>query len=174
MIIADFFAALYTDIVAYFSKPIGFDTPLSSGQVIIWAIIAGFAVAGLIALYNRVFLGRFVSFLLKNGANDPSSARSAEQAGIKNIFLRCALSSNGVFRKLVITEDTDSKISVLKRRYFIPEGSIMRAERLYTRNGASPFSLIISLILLIVMACIIYVALPELIQMTKNFAKMIK
>ncbi|MBQ7822421.1 MAG: hypothetical protein IJ391_09110 [Clostridia bacterium] len=172
MIIADFFSAIIADIKSFFAQPLDFGGPLITGQIIIWALIIGFAAAGIISLYNRVFLGKFVSYLLKNKANSPENARSPQDASINNIFLKTALRSNSVFKKIVSTEDTAGDI--MSMRYFITDSNAIRADRLYARNGASPASLLIAFVLLIILAAIAYTALPELLQMAENFAEMIK
>lgn len=170
--IKDFFAALFSDIIDFFSVPLNFGGQLVTGQIIIWAVITGFAAAALVSLYNRVFLGKFVAYLLKNKANSPECAKSPAEASISNIFLKNALRSKGAFRKIVRTEDNVG--DVMNMRYFITEENAVRAERIYARNGASPVNLLIAFILLIVLAVIAYTVIPELIQMAENFAGMIK
>ena len=170
--IKDFFVAIFSDIKAFFSTPPNFGGQLATGQIIIWAIIIGFAIAALISLYNRVFLGKFVAYLLKNKANSPDRAKSPSDAAIVNIFLKNALKSKGAFTKIVRTEDNVG--DVMNMRYFITDENAVRAERTYARNGASPVNLIIAFVLLIVIAVIAYTVIPELIQMAENFAGMIK
>ena len=63
-IIADFFSALWQDMTAYFSAPLGFGGPLVTGQIIIWAIVIGFAVCAAVSLFNKIFLGRLIFLLL--------------------------------------------------------------------------------------------------------------
>ena len=169
--IADFFSALFTDIADFFDKPLGFGGPLMTGHIVIWAILIGFALAGIISLYNRIFVGRFVAFLLKNQAHTPDTAKSLSDAGIKNAFTRASLSSRGTLAKLVKT--VDSGADAASRKYYIEEKDTFRADRLYAKGGASPATLVIAIILLIIAAVIIYTALPELIQMAENFVSMI-
>ena len=173
MVIIDFFKAIFDDIKAFFSAELNFGGPIVSGSIIIWAIIAGFAIAAFVCLYNRLLIGRFVSYLIRGGADLPEKALPLSASGVSNFFIRRALSSNSLLSKLVITEDTD-KADIMKRRYYIPEKNLQRAQKLYVKNGASPFSVIISFVLLIILAAIAYIALPELIQMAENFAAMIK
>lgn len=173
MVIIDFFKAIFQDIGTFFSTDLNFGGPLTTGNIIVWAIILGFAVSAFVCLYNRVFLGRFVSYLIKSGATSEETALSLSQSKISNIFVRSALKSKGLFTKIVHSDQTD-KNNILNCRFYIPSENIPRAQRLYSKNGASPFTIIISLILLIVIAAIVYVALPELIQMAENFGIMIK
>ncbi|MBQ4136759.1 MAG: hypothetical protein IJD67_01495 [Clostridia bacterium] len=170
--IADFFSALFTDIVAFFDRPLGFGGPLLTGHIVIWAILIGFALAGLISLYNRVFIGKFVNFLLTNKAHTPDSARSLSDAGIKNVFIKASLSSRSTLSRVVKLADSDADTA--DRRYYIEEKDAFRADRLYAKGGASPATLIFALVLLIIAAVVIYLSLPELIQMAENFASMIK
>lgn len=173
MISIDFFKAIFDDITSFFAKRLDFGTPLATGSMIIWALIAGFAIGAFICLYNRVFLGRFVAYLIKSKANCPENAKSITDAGVSNVFLRKALKSDSLFSKIIKTEDTD-KGDIEKVSFFIPEENVLRAERLYSRNGASPVSVIISFVLLIILAAIAYIVLPELIVMAENFGNMIK
>lgn len=173
MIILDFFKAIFTDIMSFFSKPLEFGGPLTAGKLIIWAIIIGFAVSGFICLYNKVFLGKFVSFLLKNKAETEESAKSLTDAGISNIFVKKALKSSSLYAKLVCTTNTEKK-DIMNVKFYIPSEKKDRADRLYAHNGMSTTVLIISLFLLVLLAAVVYIALPELIQMTKNFSNMIK
>ncbi len=173
MIIIDFFKAIFTDIMGFFSKPLNFGGPLTAGKLIIWAIIIGFMIAAFVCLYNKVFLGKFVSFLLKNKADTEETAKTLKDAGISNAFVKRALKSETLYSKLVCTNETDKK-DILNVRFFIPSEKRDRADRLYAHNGISTTILIISLFLLVLLAAIAYIALPELIQMTKNFSNMIK
>ncbi|MBO7148647.1 MAG: hypothetical protein J6V93_02210 [Clostridia bacterium] len=170
--IADFFSALFTDITAFFDKPLGFGGPLLTGHIVIWAIIIGFALAGIISLYTRSVIGTFVSYLLKNKAHTPETARALSDAGIKNPLTKASLSKNGTLSRLVKTQDVD--LDAQNRRYYIEEKDAFRADRLYARGGANPVTLVFALVLLIIAAVIIYTALPELIQMAKNFTSMVK
>lgn len=173
MVILDFFKAIFDDIKTFFSAELNFGGPIVSGSIIIWAIIAGFAIAAFVCLYNRVLIGRFVAYLIKSGADLPEKALSLSESGVSNLFLKLALSTSSLLSRLVITEDKEVA-DITKRRYYIPAKNLQRAEKLYVKNGASPFSVIFSFILLIILAAIAYIALPELIQMAENFARVIK
>lgn len=173
MIILDFFKAIFTDIMSFFSKPLDFGGPLTAGKLIIWAIIIGFVIAAFVCLYNRVFLGKFVSFLLKNKADSEENAKTLKDAGISNVFVKRALKSDSLYSKLVCTADTD-KTDIINVKFYIPSEKRDRADRLYAHNGISTTILVISLFLLVLLAAIVYIALPELIQMAKNFSNMIK
>ncbi len=173
MIVLDFFKAIFSDIKTFFSSPLDFGGPLTTGRIIVWAIIAGFAIAAFVCLYNRVFLGRFVAYLIKNKANSSESAKSMKDAAMSNLFLKSALKSGGLFTKIVRT-DEENKSDIENVRFYIPEENTLRADRLYAHNGASPVSLLISFVLLIILAAIVYIALPELLQMAENFVEMIK
>ena len=166
-VIVDFFSAACQDFVTYFNVPLGFGGPLVSGQIIIWAIIIGFAVCAAVSLFNKIFAGRLISFLIKGRAESPETALSPDGSVNFNYFIESALKSKGVFAKIVRTEDTDEP-ELSKRRYYILPEDQFRAQNLYSKNGASIFTFVITLILLVVLAAIAYKVLPELLEMTRE------
>lgn len=168
MVVIKFFTALFEEIVLFFSKPLGFGTHFSTGNLIIWSIYIGIIGAALICLYNGVFLGRYVKHLLKNEARSSDKAISPFDAGYKNIFLKRALKNSTAFKKIVISDDNDES-DVLKKHYYISEGNGERAKNLYAQNGANPIFIIIIAIVLLVLVAFLYYVLPSLIDMTKNF-----
>ncbi len=163
-IIADFFSALWQDITAYFSAPLGFGGPLVTGQIIIWAIVIGFAVCAAVSLFNKIFLGRLINFLIKEKAESPETAASPDGKLKLDAFTRRALRTNGVFSKIVRTEDKDEK-DPEKRKYYILPADSFRAQNLYSKNGASILSFIITLVLLIALAAAAYKIMPKLFEM---------
>ena len=164
-VIVDFFSALWQDIVTYFSAPLDFGGPLVTGQIIIWAIIIGFAVCAAVSLFNKIFAGRLINFLIKGRAESPETALSPEGSIKFNFFIERALRSKGVFTKIVRTADTDEP-DFSKRRYYILPTDQFRAQNLYSKNGASIFAFVVTLILLVIFAAIAYKVLPELLEMT--------
>ncbi len=164
-VITDFFSALWQDIAAYFSTPLDFGGPLVTGQIIIWAIVIGFAVCAAVSLFNKIFAGRLVNFLIKGRAESPETALSPEGHVKLDFFTKRALRSNGVFSKIVRTEDKDVA-EPEKRRYYISPADTFRAQNLYSKNGASVLSFVITLILLVIIAAVAYKVLPELLEMS--------
>ena len=163
-VIKDFFSALWQDITAYFSTPLGFGGPLIKGQIVIWAIVIGFAICAAVSLFNKIFLGRLVNFLIKEKAESPETAVSPDGKVKFNFIRERALRSKGVFSKIVRTEDTDVP-EFSKRRYYILPADYFRAQNLYSKNGANAMSFIITLILLIAFAAVAYKILPKLLEM---------
>ena len=163
-IIADFFSAMWQDITTYFSTPLDFGGPLVTGQLIIWAIAIGFAVCAAVSLFNKIFLGRLINFLIKGKAESPETALSPKGAVEFNFFIRRALKSNGVFSKIVRTEDKHVQDIAERRDYILPENSF-RAQNLFSKNGASIASFIITLALLVAVAAVAYKVLPKLLEM---------
>lgn len=169
--IADFFTAIFTDIKSFFSTSLGFGGPLISGATVVWAIIIGFAAAAFVCLYNRIFIGKFVSRLLKAGADSPENALSPLDVGQKNVFLKSALRSNGLIKKIVIADadENEKKRDVLSTKYYIASENTERAAKLYSKNGSTIINIIFALILFLILAAIIYKVLPNLIGMTESF-----
>ena len=163
-VIADFFSALWQDVTAYFSTPLDFGGPLVTGQIIIWAIVIGFAVCAAVSLFNKIFPGRLVSFLIKKGAESPETAVSPKGSVKLDFFTKRALKSSGVFSKIVRSDDKDEP-DPEKRRYYILPSDSFRAKNLYSKNGASITSFIITLVLLIIVAAVAYKVLPKLLDM---------
>ncbi len=163
-IIADFFSALWQDITAYFSAPLGFGGPLVTGQIIIWAFVIGFAVCAAVSLFNKIFLGRMVSFLIKEKAESPETAISPEGSLKLDFFTGRALRTNGVYSKIVRTEDKDEK-DPSKRKYYILPADTFRAQNLYSKNGANIASFVLTLIILIALAAVAYKVMPKLFEM---------
>lgn len=164
--IIDFFGALFTDIFNFFKTAPGFGGPITSGQMIILAIALGFAACAVGSYLNGLFLGKFVSEILKAKAENPESAVALEA----NIFVKQALKSGGAFGKIVRIENGENS----EAKYYIEPKNASRAENLYSKNGANPVSLIITLVFLLIVAATAYVVIPELLNMTSNFAESIK
>ncbi len=163
-VITDFFYAVWLDTLTYFSKSLNFGTTLVPGQFIVWAIIISFAICAVVSLFNKIFIGRLVNFLIKGKAESPETALSPEGKVKFNIFIRQALKSKGVFTKIVRTEDT-AVSEPEKRRYYILPADTFRAQNLYSRNGANIFTFVVTIVLLIILAAVAYKILPKLLDM---------
>ena len=163
----DFFKALWETIVNYFNTPVDIgNSPLITGNILIWSILIGIAAATVFSFLNRITLGKFVSGLLENKADSPETAISADKIGGAGRSVLHSLKKNCVFGKIVKRVNGNSN----EVRYYILPEDASRAENLFGKNGTSIRSLIFTLISLIIIAALAYYALPRLTDMTRSVA----
>jgi len=157
-------------------------------EVVVWSLFAGVIIALLVTLYNKRILGAFVRKLLTLEAVNFDSAKSLEEAGyVKNKFVKLALRKNGSLRQLVVGLPIDTapdaetekilaesyklpskEVPLGKMKFFVPEDKTIKAEYMYSADGANVLFVILAIVLFAVMAMLTFTLVPDLITMAKN------
>ena len=128
---------------------------------IIWSIIIGVFIAVVISFINKKTIGKLVDKLLALPADSEQNAVTLEEIGFgKKGSLRYALRPSSTLSSIIKkTEDG---------RLYIQEDQQYRAEKVYTQNRLSIFTLIFSAIILIVAGSVLLNFLPSIIETVKS------
>lgn len=128
---------------------------------IIWSIIIGVFIAVVISFINKKTIGKLVDKLLSLPADSEQNAVTLEEIGFgKKGSLRYALRPSSTLSSIIKkTEDG---------RLYIQEDQQYRAEKVYTQNRLSIFTLIFSAIILIVAGSVLLNFLPSIIETVKS------
>lgn len=79
-----------------------------SFTVVVWALIAGIFIGGMLSLYSKAYLGRVVRRLIKKEAFDKESAVTLKQLGISpSRILAHSLREGAPLRKHVFAANED-------------------------------------------------------------------
>ncbi|MBR7099192.1 MAG: hypothetical protein IKC59_07240 [Clostridia bacterium] len=143
---------------------------------IIIGLILGMIFASVAAYYTRAVQGRFVRELLKRECFSPEQAVTLHDCGFFcNPSVRRELIKGGALFKIVRlasepTAETDPKAeaepNLLTACYYIPEDEKYKAEFRYRRQGSGGLHLLLSILICIIAAVLIFKGLPILL----NFA----
>ena len=128
---------------------------------IIWSIIIGVFIAVVISFINKKTIGKLVDKLLSLPADSEQNAVTLEEIGFgKKGSLRYALRPSSTLSSIIKkTEDG---------RLYIQEDQQYRAEKVYTQNRLSIFTLIFPAIILIVAGSVLLNFLPSIIETVKS------
>ena len=166
----------------------------STGEPFIVAILGmfiGFFLASVAVIYQKRFLGQFVTRLQRKNAFTEDTAQSLSDLGLsKNIFIRQSLKSQGsVIRKMVrivtpqsegggaseADENAEKKPISLKEeidfataKFYIPEQLRYRAEFRFRKRGSAILYVILSFLLCSVFAFLLIAFFPDLIRLADN------
>ena len=172
---AEFFESLKIS----FSDTFGKTVELESGSImtlniVLWSLFIGFLLGIGGTVYNKVILGSFVRALLDGGITSADKAMTLGELGhTNNIFVKFALRRGSTFRRILHTADdsheADSRISLDKARFYIPEENLVRAEKVYGKLGASIFSILVSILALLITTLAALIIVPDLTQLVANF-----
>lgn len=139
---------------------------------IIIGLIFGMMLASVAACYTRSVQGKFVRELLKRECFSPEKAITLHDCGFFcNPSVRRELANGGALSKLVrIADETGEKVEgetdFLTARYYIPEDEKYKAEFRYRKQGSTLPHLLITIVICVIAAVLIFKGLPILL----NFA----
>ncbi len=149
-------------------------------ELIIWCIAVGAVWAIWCAYYNRTILGGFVRVLINSGALTPDSAMTLAEAGYqKNVFVKRALFGANMFRKMVFEVDDEiitgaeghsfsartKPLDLSTARFYVAQENRIMAEMRYNNKGADIFGSIVSSILILVLAYVVTILLPIILDL---------
>lgn len=155
-----------------------------SFELLVWCIYAGIMIAGIMAVYNKRFLGDFVRRLIAEEAFSPDRAMTLEELGLeKNNLLKMEIKRGVVFKSLVYEKDdevviTDGSAAPVfheewdfeKARFYVPYELRHRAGLKFEKKGSHVMLLVFSAIFFLILALlIIYLAEPFLKLVSEVF-----
>ena len=170
----DFFKTLWSDLYGIFGERVELGTnSVTTLNIIVWSLFAGFIIAIAVTVYNKVVLGKIVRALIAGKAFTPECALGAAEVGCDNASIRFAQRKKSTMRRIVrMTDDTDMKLSDKgfdKAKFYIPEEYIPRAESFYGRSDISAKTVALSVIGLLAVAIVAFIFIPDIIQLIANF-----
>ncbi len=174
----EFFKTLWNDLYGIFGERVELGTnSVTTLNIIVWAIFAGFIIAIGVTLYSRFVPGKIVRALIEKKAHTRECALFAAEVGCNNAFIRFALRKNSTMRRIVrMEDDTDTERSDKEfeaAKFYIPEEYIHRAESIYGKSDITAKTVILSIIGLLAAAIVAFIVIPNLIQLLANFIESI-
>jgi ABC-type uncharacterized transport system permease subunit len=131
---------------------------------ILWPLMVGVIIAAFVVLFHKKTLGKLVKKLFDEGAKTEATAKSLAELGLeKNKFLRYALRPDSTLRKIIDATEVNGEL-----RYYIAEDNAYRAEVTYNPDGSSVLTVVIAILLILIVASVMLILIPDLIQMFKN------
>jgi hypothetical protein len=131
---------------------------------ILWPLMVGVIIAAFVVLFHKKTLGKLVKKLFDEGAKTEATAKSLAELGLeKNKFLRYALRPDSTLRKIIDATEVNGEL-----RYYIAEDNAYRAEVTYNPDGSSVLTVAIAILLILIVASVMLILIPDLIQMFKN------
>ncbi|MBR6650116.1 MAG: hypothetical protein IKL36_01765 [Clostridia bacterium] len=186
--------------LAAFYENFTFDNPVTTLPIIIWGIFAGFAIAGILAYYNKTYLGAVVRSLVKKGANCPEKAISLGETGIRAHALRfhavCCDRALSKYVKIANPEECEikaakesaflkgfcrffsiernKKYDAKKAKLYVPEEKRIQAELRYTEKGTSLATVAIGIGAAFVVAVVAIRCIPYVLELVDSVITMYK
>ncbi|MCI8610544.1 MAG: hypothetical protein HFE66_01325 [Clostridiales bacterium] len=164
--------------------------------VIIWGLYAGMLVGGILSVYNKRYLGGVARALLETESLTPEHAKTLGELGLSSKWgRRRALQDGKVLRKCIAVANADEcripvktgkkwirtlrrfftgsaekkpKLDVDRARLYVLEEKKYHAHVRYTKKGTSPVFILVGGILLLVIAILATIFIPELLELTDN------
>ncbi len=164
--------------------------------VIIWGLYAGMLIGGILSVYNKRYLGGVVRALLEGECLSPEHAKTLEELGLSSKWgLGRALQDGKVLRKCVAVANAEEcripaksqkkwtsslrrfftgsaekkpQLDMNQARLYVPQEKKYHAQVRYAKKGSSPVFILVGGILLLAIAILATVFIPELLTMTDN------
>ncbi len=170
---AEFFEALKVSFNDTFGKSIELNgSSVMTLNIVLWSLFIGFLLGIGGTVYNKVILGKLVRALLDNKVTAEDKAMSLDELKVSDIFVKFALRRGSTFRRIVRmrgdTDEENNNIPVTEAKFYIPEENIYRAEKVYGNLGASFFTILISILALLIATLAALIVVPDLTQMAAN------
>lgn len=146
-----------------------------SFELVVWCVYAGIMIAGIMAVYNKRFLGEFVRKLIDEEAFSPDKALTLEELGLeKNSLLKYEIKRGVVFKSIVYEKDDDvvitdgsaapvyhKELDFEKARFYVPFELRHRAGLKFDKKGTHYMLLVFSAIFFLILALlVIYLSGP--------------
>ncbi len=153
-------------------------------ELFVWCVYAGIMIAGIMAVYNKRFLGNFVRKLIEEEAYTPYNAMTLEELGFeKNSILKYEIKRGVVFKSIVYEKDDEvvitdgsaapvfhKELDFEKARFYIPYELRHRAGLKFDKKGTHVMLLVFSAIFFLALALLaIYLSEPFLALVEEIF-----
>ncbi|MBQ8742521.1 MAG: hypothetical protein IJZ03_04060 [Clostridia bacterium] len=148
-------------------------------NTVVWGLAVGVIISLIFIYFNRVVLGGFVRKLIESDALSVDTALTVDELGYgKNFWIKRALLGSGAFRKIVFEIGDEihiaseghsfsartTPIDLATARFYIAKENKTMAEIRYDRQGASIFTVIASVIIVLVVAYLATLFVPFIIS----------
>ena len=151
---------------------------LTTTDIVLILIFIGLALAAIGMFCHKYFLGKFLDKMVKEGINTPKNAKTLTELGA-NFLVRYAIASSASVRRLFGfakgEEVCDNPHTPLPKKdkkdlrfYLLPEKEAEATTR-FPKDGNSPLSLVISLVLIVAGYFVCDRILPLLLEMIETF-----
>lgn len=172
-----------------------FQNSTMSLALIIWGLYAGMLIGGILSVYNKRYLGGVVRALLEGECLSPDQAKTLGELGLSSKWgLGRALQDGKVLRKCVAVANEEEcrlarpqkkwvsslrrfftgsaqgkhKLDINQARLYVRNEKKYHAEVRYTKKGTSPIFILVGGILLLAIAILATIFIPELLTMIDN------
>lgn len=186
--------------LAAFYENFTFDNPVTTLPIIIWGLFAGFAIAGILSYYNKIYLGAVIRSLVKKGADCPEKALALHETGIRahKLRFRAACYDGALTKYIIIANPEECEIKAEKEsaflrglcrffsierkkeydahkaKFYIPEQKRIQAELRYAEKGTSLATVAIGIVAAFVVAVIAIKCIPYILELVDSVITMYK
>ncbi len=173
-----------------------FENSTMSLTVIIWGLYVGMLIGGILSVYNKRYLGSVVRALLRDECLSPEHAKTLEEVGLSSKWgLRRALQDGKVLRKCIAVANVEEcripanpqkkwisslrcfftgspeakpKLNMDRAQLYVLEEKKYHAQVRYEKKGTSPIFILVGGIVLLAVAILATIFIPDLLTMTDN------
>ena len=151
-------------------------------ELIVWGLFFGFAIALVLALFSKRYMGKFVHTLLSQKITSPDKAKTLAELGYgKNPFVRMALVGKSAYSGLIFEKNEevvyngDSVVPAIRRkvdfesaRFYIPSLLVARAEIRYDKKGTHVMAMAVGIVAFLVFAIVVISFLPTITELIRE------
>lgn len=141
----------------------------SSLEKVVWSFFIGIVIAALLLWYNRRVIGAVVRALNYKKVHTPEEAKTLDELGLNNFFIRNALKkSDSVLRKSVYTDCEKEKLKTedfKTVKFYIPKELRNQTHFKYRSKNTSLPIIIIFVIVMFAVAVLAIELIPKLLDM---------
>ena len=139
-----------------------FNGEVMKPDIVVWSFGIGIWLCNFYIYYNRVILGKFIRFLMKQCAFDEQSALTLEESGFANNHMLVGALKKGSATLYGVVHVTEEKA------YYIPEEKKKKADKMFASEGTSLVIAIAASIVILLASYAVALALPWVISVVEN------
>ncbi len=161
-----------------------FGSSIVTYRMMILAIMLGIIIAATVAFYKRKVPGKLVIFLSEAGANSPEKAKTLSELGLSDKKGIIYSLRRGTLGRMLYSVEKDAynermkaelesgkKVKIVTYqpkpqadRYYIPADREKEMVKLFSEKGSGVFSYILTILLCIVMAAMLFALVPWILN----------
>ena len=151
---------------------------LNTTDIVLILIFIGLALAAIGMFCHKYFLGKFLDKMVKEGINTPENAKTLKSLGA-NFLVRRAITNSASVRRLFgfvqgeeVCNDPHKLLQKKDKnelRFYLLTEKEAEATTRFPKDGNSPLSLVISLVLIVAGYFVCDRILPLLLEMIDSF-----
>ena len=133
-------------------------------QTLFWGAYFGVVIGAFAVYYNKVVIGKFVRFLMREQAFAEENARPLGASGVRSPFIRVALRKGGMIHNILGNAPGGAGAPL----YYIKPEKKDKAVRQYDSSGTSLLLVLLTAVLFLVIIAVAFQNVPEFIDALKK------